>query len=135
MLVVDAGCLFELVAATPDAEPIRGRLIDDQEWAAPHAVDVEVYGLIRQQYRGGRLDLSAATQAVTELAEWPGERFTHRLFLQRAWELRDNVRGWDAMYVALAEALDATLLTTDARLARAAGPRCQIECFAPATPA
>jgi hypothetical protein len=81
MLVVDAGCLFELVAATPDAEPIRNRLADDPEWAAPHAIDV-----------------------------------------------------WDAIYVALAEALDATLLTTDGRLARAPGPRCQIECFAPSTP-
>jgi predicted nucleic acid-binding protein len=134
MLVVDAGCLFEVVTAEPDAEPIRWRLAEDPDWAAPHVVDVEVYSTIRQMHRGGRLDLSAATQAVTELREWPGERFTHRVFLERAWELRDNVRGWDAMYVALAEAVDATLLTTDGRLAAAAGPRCPIECFSPTTP-
>jgi predicted nucleic acid-binding protein len=129
MLVVDAGCLFEVVAATPGSEPIRLRLAADQDWAAPHAIDVEVYSTIGLMHRSGRLDLSAATQAVSELAEWPGERFTHRAFLERAWELRDNVRGWDAMYVALAEALDATLLSTDARLARAGGPRCRIELF------
>ena len=45
----------------------------------------------------------------------------------RAWELRDTVRGWDAMYVALAEALDTVLLTTDARVGTAQGPSCQIE--------
>jgi len=46
--------------------------------------------------------------------------------MDRAWELRDSVRGWDAIYVALAEAFDATLLL-DSRLARAHGPTCHIE--------
>lgn len=62
-----------------------------------------------------------------DLEAWPGERFGHRLLLARAWELRDTVRGWDAMYVALAEALDAILVTTDRRLASASGPTCAIE--------
>lgn len=130
MLVVDASCLFEILAGTAEAEPIRQRLAADQDWAAPHVVDVEVFSLIRHQHRTGRLDRTAATQAVEDLSEWPGERFAHRMLLARAWELRENVRGWDAMYVALTEALDATLLTTDGRLMRAPGPRCQIECFA-----
>jgi predicted nucleic acid-binding protein len=131
MLVVDAGCLFEIVAGTPQAEPLRERLAADQDWAAPHLVDVEVYSVIRQKHRAGRLDRTAAAQAVEDLADWPGERFAHRTFLARAWQLRDNVRGWDAIYVALAEALDAVLLTTDGRLMRAEGPRCSIEWFAP----
>jgi predicted nucleic acid-binding protein len=131
MLVVDAGCLFEIVAGTREAEPVRERLIADQDWAASHLVDVEVYSVIRDKHRAGRLDRTTAAQAVEDLSEWPGERFSHRMFLARAWELRDNVRGWDAMYVALAEALDAVLLTTDGRLARAAGPRCRVEWFAP----
>jgi hypothetical protein len=46
-----------------------------------------------------RLDRTEAAQAVEDLAAWPGERFGHRLLLDRAWELRDAVRGWDAMYV------------------------------------
>jgi predicted nucleic acid-binding protein len=61
------------------------------------------------------------------LRDWSGERFGHRAFLRRAWELRANVRGWDAMYVALAEALQAVLITTDKRLARATRLRCSIE--------
>ena len=67
------------------------------------------------------------SQAVEDLEAWPGERFGHRLLLSRAWQLRDTVRGWDAMYVALAEALDAVLVTTDRRLAAATGPTCRIE--------
>ncbi|MFV0317512.1 MAG: type II toxin-antitoxin system VapC family toxin [Microthrixaceae bacterium] len=58
---------------------------------------------------------------------WPAERYDHRGLLARAWELRDNVRGWDATYVALAEALDCTLVTIDGRLERAEGPLCRIE--------
>ncbi|MDQ3739248.1 MAG: hypothetical protein M3337_08790 [Actinomycetota bacterium] len=47
--------------------------------------------------------------------------------MPRAWELRRSVRSWDGRYVALAEALDSTLVTTDARLAAAAGPHCSID--------
>jgi predicted nucleic acid-binding protein len=90
-------------------------------------VDVEVFGVIRREHLLGRLDRTEATQAVDDLAAWPGERFGHRPLLARAWELRTTVRGWDAMYVALAEALDATLVTTDRRLASAVGPSCPIE--------
>ena len=75
----------------------------------------------------GSLDTKAAVQAVEDLAAWPGERFGHRSLLGRASELRDDVRGWEAMCVALAEVLDATLVTVDRRLAAARGPRCRIE--------
>ena len=46
--------------------------------------------------------------------------------LDRMWALRANVSAYDAGYVALAEALDCALITGDARLARAPGPRCAI---------
>lgn len=127
MLVVDASCLFEVVAATPGAEAVRRRLAADPDQAAPHIVDVEVFGVIRRERLRGNLDPTAAAQAVEDLETWPGERFAHRHLLARAWELRETVRGWDAMYVALAEALDAPLLTTDNRLAAASGPTCPIE--------
>jgi predicted nucleic acid-binding protein len=127
MLVVDASCLFEVVADTPRAGAIAARLAADVDQAAPHVVDVEVMGVIRAQYLQGRLDGTAAGQAVADLRDWPGERIGHRWLLERAWELRDSVRGWDAFYVALAEVFDATLLTMDERLARAHGPTCTIE--------
>lgn len=127
MLVVDASCLSSTLVGEPNAEPIRARLAADPEYAAPHVIDVEVLSVIRRDFLLGRLDATAASQAVADLQGWPGERFGHRDLLQRAWELRAYVRGWDAMYVALAEALQAVLITTDERLARATGLRCRIE--------
>jgi predicted nucleic acid-binding protein len=127
MLVVDASCLYELVADGPAADVIGRRLAADDDLAAPHVIDVEVLAVIRRDRSQGLLDDTAARQAVEDLAAWPGERFPHRLLLDRAWQLRADVRGWDAMYVALAEALGATLLTRDGRLAAAAGPTCPIE--------
>jgi predicted nucleic acid-binding protein len=127
MLVVDASCLCEVLTGSPGAESVRVRLAADEDHAAPHIVDVEVFGIIRRELMRGRLDRTAAALAIDDLQDWPGERFGHRLLLPRAWELRNSVRGWEAMYVALAEALDATLVTTDHRLARANGPTCRIE--------
>jgi predicted nucleic acid-binding protein len=85
-----------------------------------------VFGVIRRHHELGWLDGTDATQAVEDLRDRPGERMSHRPLLARAWELRSTVRGHDALYVALAEAMGATLLTTDARLARPPGPRCEI---------
>jgi predicted nucleic acid-binding protein len=133
MLVVDASALYEAVARTPRAEHVRRRLLEDRDNAAPHLIDVEVLAIIRRHFLFGQLDRTAAEQAVDDLRDWPGERFGHRALLRRAWQLRNNVRGWDAMYVALAEALQATLVTTDERLARASGLLCAVEVVARST--
>ncbi|MEZ5144836.1 MAG: type II toxin-antitoxin system VapC family toxin [Acidimicrobiales bacterium] len=130
MLVVDASCLYAVVADVVGAEQVRERLRADEDQAAPHVIDAEVLGVIRRDLQLGRLDVTAATLAVEDLRDWPGERFDHRLLLDRAWELRANVRTWDALYVALAEVLGATLVTFDRRLARADGPSCAIEVVA-----
>lgn len=127
MLVVDASCLYEVVADGVLAEGVRRRLAADPDHAAPHVVDIEVVSVIRRDHRLGRLDDTAALQAVEDLRDWPGERFGHQGLLDRLWELRATIRGWDAAYVALAEALDAPLLTLDGRLAAAPGPRCRID--------
>ena len=127
MLVVDASALYEVLADTPRAEAIRGRLAAETDHAAPHAIDAEVLGVIRRHHLAHQLDATAASQAVDDLRDWPGERYGHRALLARAWELRESVRSWDALYVALAEALGATLLTTDIRLSGAIGPACPID--------
>jgi predicted nucleic acid-binding protein len=126
MLIVDASCLYEVVADTARADQVRARLAADPDHAAPSVVDVEVVSVIGRDYRLGRLDATAANQAVEDLRDWPGERFGHRQLLGRVWELR-SIRTWDAFYVALAEVLDGTLITADARLVRAPGPRCTID--------
>ena len=127
MLVVDASCLAEVVLAGPDAEPVRGRLAEDPQQAAPHLVDAEVLGVLRRAHLRGELDQTAARQAIEDLESWPATRVDHRPLLERAWQLRGELSAPDALYVALAEALDATLLTLDRRLARAEGPRCRVD--------
>src|SRR6185503_21293359 len=115
MLIVDASCLYEVLADAKRSDRVRARLASDRDQGAPHVVDVEVLSIVRRDRMLGRLDPTAARQAIEDLRDWPGERFGHGGLLERAWELRENVRAWDAVYVALAEALDATLLTLDAR--------------------
>jgi predicted nucleic acid-binding protein len=127
MLIVDASCLYEVVVDAAQAESVRERLAADEDHAAPHIIDGEVMSVIRRDRLLGRLDATAANQAIDDLRDWPGERFGHRSLLERAWQLRENVRAWDAMYVALAEALDGTLLTLDRRLATASGVGCPVE--------
>jgi predicted nucleic acid-binding protein len=127
MLIIDASVLFEVVADTPTSDRVRERLARDPDHAAPHLIDAEVLSVIQTNHRTGRLDTTAAGQAVDDLRSWPGERWSHRPLLDRAWELRANVRGYDALYVALAEALDAPLLTLDHRLVKATGVRCSVE--------
>lgn len=129
MLVIDASALFDMLTDRPNGAAIGDRLISDPDHAAPHIIDVEVFGVIRREHLLGKMDLTQATQTVDELSSWPGQRYAQQLLLGRAWELRDTVRGWDAMYVALAEILGAALVTTDRRLARARGPRCEFETF------
>ena len=127
MIVVDASCLGEILVNGSRADVARDRLSRDTEHAAPHAIDVEVFGIIRRLRMEEAIDETTASLAVDDLGLWPGERFGHRSLLERAWELRATVRGWDAMYVVLAEVLEAPLITLDARLARASGPRCLVE--------
>jgi predicted nucleic acid-binding protein len=84
---------------------------------APSLIDVEVTQTLRGLVRGSKLELAAAERARDELAQLAVRRHPDRTLLRRAWELRDVCTTYDALYVALAEALDAMLLTRDGPLA------------------
>ena len=133
MIVVDASVLA--VALADDGEDGDGarRRLRGERLAAPELIDLEVVSVLRRQFRRGALDGRRAAQALSDLADMPLERARHRALLDRCWELRGNLTVYDAVYVALAEALGTTLLTGDLRLAAAPGPRCQIETFQSAT--
>lgn len=83
---------------------------------APSLIDVEVTQTLRGLVRGSKLELAAAERARDELAQLSVRRHPDRPLLRRAWQLRDVCTTYDALYVALAEALDATLLTRDGPL-------------------
>lgn len=127
MIVVDAGVL--LVALVDDGshgDSVRARLRDER-LVAPELIDLEVLSALRGLTRLGQVVPRRANLALEDLESIPMERAPHHRLLGRCWELRDNLTAYDAAYVALAEALDTTLLTGDRRLARATGPRCRVE--------
>lgn len=127
MLVVDASVLAVALADDgPEGDAARARL-RGETLAAPELVDLEVVSVLRRQNRVGLLDNRRAAMAMSDLRTLPMHRAPHLALLARSWDLRDNLTTYDAAYVALAEALAATLLTGDRRLARAAGPTCTIE--------
>jgi predicted nucleic acid-binding protein len=102
----------------------------DERLIAPHLVDVEVASALRRQENAGKVSQARALVALDALRGLPIERVGHAPLIGRCWELRRNLTIYDASYVALAEATGAGLITADARLARSAGARCQIEILA-----
>lgn len=128
MIVVDASVLAPALAYdTPEAARTRGQLGDQENLFAPEIVDLEVAAVWRGALRAGRLDDDRAQLAFTDLAALRLIRASHQPFMARVWELRHNLTPYDAAYVALAETLDATLLTADRKLTRAPSLRCEVE--------
>jgi len=97
----------------------RRALLDDVH--APALIDVEVTQTLRGLLRASKIDRQRAEQAREDLADLAIRRHPDASLLRRAWDLRDACTTYDALYVALAEAIDASLVTRDARLARGVG--------------
>jgi predicted nucleic acid-binding protein len=94
---------------------------------APHLLDIEVTQVLRRLVQRKEIAIARAEQALHDLAHLLIERHEHRALVPRVWQLRDSLTAYDAAYVALAEALEAPLLTCDAKLAGAHGHRATIE--------
>jgi len=120
VIVVDASA--GLLALLNDGEARRA--LSNDTLIAPHLIDVEVTSALRRQVRTGVLESAAGEECLASWQLLGLERVAVTHLLGRMWELRDNVTPYDAAYVAVAEALDLTLLTGDTRVASAPGPRC-----------
>lgn len=128
MIVVDASALLEFLLQTPLGTRVEARILRDQdELHAPHLVDVEVTQGLRRLVRTGEVLPERAAEVLADLADVDLRRHGHVDFLTRAWQLKDNITAYDAMYVALAEALDASLVTCDEPLSKAPEHRARIE--------
>lgn len=128
MIVLDASAVVELLLGTEQGHEVAGRIADPALGLhAPHLVDVEVAQALRRYVQSGELDAKAAASALDDLRSLDLERHAHEPLLDRVWSLRDNLTAYDAVYVALAEALDTTLVTCDGRLARAPGLARRVE--------
>ena len=128
MIVVDASALLEFLLQTPLGTRVEARLLRGEgEFHSPHLIDVEVAQALRRLVRTGEVSADRAAEAIEDLVDLDLHRHAHLDLLTRAWKLRANVTAYDAMYVALAEALDATVVTCDTPLANAPGHRARIE--------
>jgi predicted nucleic acid-binding protein len=128
LIVVDASCVLEMILRTPAAGAVEQRLFAPaQTLHAPHLLDVEVAQVVRRYAINGEIDEQRGRTALMDLVDLPVSRYPHDVLLPRVWELRSNMTAYDAVYVALAELLDAPLLTRDGRLAAAPRHRARIE--------
>jgi predicted nucleic acid-binding protein len=122
VIVVDASAAVLGLLNDGDARSY----LADEPFACPQLADAEVVHALRARVLRGEVSAADAEQAVTAWTRLGVYRVPVVGLLERVWELRENLSAYDATYVAVAETLDAPLVTADARLARAPGPTCPI---------
>jgi predicted nucleic acid-binding protein len=128
VIVVDASVVLDVLLRTEHGVSLADRILSPEaSLHAPHLLDIEVAQVLRRYERRGEISQERGRQALEDLADLPVKRYAHDALLPRIWQLRGNLTAYDAAYVALAEALPATLLTGDARLAAAPGHQANIE--------
>jgi predicted nucleic acid-binding protein len=130
LIVLDTSAALDLLfQREPESSWVRDKL-REANWSvrAPHLIDVEVLGVVRDRVLRGRISAVDGLERVRRMMEFPILRYPHTALLERAWQLHPAVTAGDAVFVALAEALELPLVTTDRRLARASGPRIRVLC-------
>ena len=130
MIVADSSGIVDfLLESAPRAAWVLDRIEADPNLHAPYLVDVEVVATLRREVLRGVLSAGRARTALDDFLGLAIRRYPHAPLLPRVWALRQNLTTADALFVALAEALDAPLITTDARLGRAPGVGAEIIAF------
>lgn len=128
MIVLDASAVIELVLNTPVGRNVSKR-IDSESISlhAPDVLDLELAQVMRRLVRQRIIGEQRGATAIEDYLQLGINRHKHDILLTRIWELRDNITAYDAAYVALAEVLDAPVLTLDERLSSTLGHRATIE--------
>lgn len=130
MIVLDASAAVDWLLQTAAGQRIEQRIYARQDTLhTVHLLDVEFAQVLRRLVRGGSLTAKRAEEAIEDLSALRIARYAPVLLLQRIWRLRQNLTAYDAAYVALAEKLQAPLITRDQRIAAAPGHTARIEVF------
>jgi len=117
VIVLDASAAIEWLLQSPAGVRIDKRIFSpSQSLHAPHLLDVEVAQVLRRYVREKTITEQRGEEALEDLGDLPLNRYPHDFLLPRVWELRATLTAYDAVYVALAELLDAPLLTCDGRI-------------------
>jgi predicted nucleic acid-binding protein len=128
MIVIDASAITEFLLQTDLGMRVEERLYrHDAQLHAPHLIDVEVLSALRRLVHLGEVRARRAEEALEDLAMLRITRHGHLDLLTRAWQLRQNVTAYDAVYLALAEALGGTVVTCDGPFGAAPGHATRIE--------
>lgn len=128
LIVIDSSVVVDAMADDWErGELARERLARDSDLHAPHLVDLEFASALRRMEAVGAITPDRATAALDDFGVLALSRYPHAPLLGRVWELRANVRSYDAVYVALAESLECTLVTADAHLSRVRSVRCPVD--------
>lgn len=130
MIVIDASALIEALLGTEIGLEILDRCAGS-DLHAPHLIDLEVSNVLRRMVRRGVVPPAQGSAVVESFASSFVERWDHREFLVRAWQLRDQLSSYDAVYIAMAEILDAPLITSDAGMKAAIAHKAHVELFRP----
>ncbi|WP_017600562.1 type II toxin-antitoxin system VapC family toxin [Nocardiopsis lucentensis] len=130
MIVIDHSALVEMLTAVgPVGSAVADRVAEDDILCAPYLLDTEVMSALLGMARGGKITPDQADAAMLAYGRLPIDRYDALPLWPRVRVLRANLSAYDATYVALAEALGGTLVTSDARIARSGAARCPIEVF------
>lgn len=128
MIVLDASAAIEWLLRTQTGIKIDKRIFSPQvPLHAPHLLDVEVAQVLRRYVRDKTITTQRGQEALEDLGDLPLNRYPHDFLIPRVWELRATLTAYDAVYVALAELLDAPLLTCDGRIASAPGHHANVD--------
>jgi len=131
VIVVDTSALIARLAGRPVRDSLRSRLDAERELHVPHLIDVEYLNALRGLVLGGKLSADRAAESRRDYADLSLIRYAHTPLANRIWELRNTMTAYDASFIALAEALDASLVTCDAKLASTSGHQATLELFTP----
>lgn len=126
MIVADSSAVVEVLLNTPSGLDIRRRFELEEAIHVPHLLDLEVLQVLRRYDRTSAFDAQRMDEALQDYEDLPLRRHSHRVLLPRIWELRHNLTAYDATYLALAEALDAPLITHDRAFANISGHRARV---------
>lgn len=126
-LVVDSSAVVAGLVDSDSTGQWAEGLFAENRLAAPHLVLVEVANILRRLELAGVISADNAAMAYADLLDMPIALYPFEPFAARVWALRQTVTPYDAWYVALAESLDALLITLDEKLANAPGPQCSIQ--------
>lgn len=133
MIVVDASAITELQLQTELGIRVERRIYRaDDDLHAPHLLDVEILSALRRLVHAGEVVAEPAEEAIEDLGLLRIIRHGHLDLATRAWDLRQNFTAYDAVYLALAESLDATVVTCDRPFGAAPGHSARIEVIRPA---